>query len=392
MKKTILVLAGLLVLAAMLAIAGNPEGNTVERVATDDVMYENHGTVTTNTGTVETNGEDGTVGTNIGTVGTNSGTVQTNDEEGTVIANHGTVTTNNGTVETNGNGDGNGGSTSGTVTTNNGEIITNNHYVETNGKNGTIETNNSSVGDFDEFNDIFSSIQDSEEFAHITLKTGNFGTITDNNGIIFCNGEGGVVENNGVILTDEERNEVEHTPSLLLVNKGTVNNNHYGKIWYSFGIVKTNDYLVEENFGTVEINTINGIVRNGTDEEGKPGTVEANYGTVIDDNIYSYGVEIQNTDGGPGTKLIQAADNTIVKLTDLFKRDGYELVGYTQTYQRTEETESVPDEGPDSVLDTTQIKKPVLEENPITVHSTEYEAAYPNLLTLIWRACEDQRK
>lgn len=448
MKKTIRVLASLLVLAAMLvsmpitalAIADNPAGNTVESVATGDEMYENSGTVTTNngtvetnngtvttnngmvdtnSGTVETNGEDGTVvdnsgtvDTNNGTVGTNKGTVETNDEEGTVSANHGTVTTNNGTVETNGDGDGNGDgvgdSLNGTVITNNGEIITNNYYVVTNGKDGTIDTNNCMVGDFFEFLGATVEIEDKADIGKITLETGNFGTITDNNGTIVCNGEGGFVENNGIRTTDEEGNQVE-LPGLLLVNKGTLNNNNCGDTWFNFGIVKTNSYEVMENFGTietnkeyvwqnhgtvetnngmvgnnydtiennngavlwnvgtVETNTIEGIVSAGTDAEGKSGRVETNYGTVIADDIFTYGVEVKNTDGGLGTKLIQAVKSTVLELSKLFTRDGYELVGYTQQYQLNEDPWK-------------------FEENPIEVSSAEYEAVSPNLLTLIWRA------
>lgn len=448
MKKTIRVLASLLVLAAMLvsmpitalAIDDNPAGNTVESVATDDIMYENSGTVTTNngtvetnsgtvtsnngmvdtnSGTVETNGEDGTVidnngtvDTNNGTVGTNTGTVETNGEEGTVFANHGTVEINNGTVETNGDGDGNGDgvgdSMNGTVNTNNGEITTNNYYVVTNGKDGTIDTNNCMVGDFFEYLGATVEIEDKADIGKITLETGNFGTITDNNGTIVYNDEGGFVENNGIRTTDEEGNQVE-LPGLLLVNKGTLNNNNCGDTWFNFGIVKTNSYEVMENFGTietnkeyvwqnhgtvetndgmvgnnydtvennngaviwnvgtVETNTIEGIVSAGTDAEGKSGTVETNYGTVIADDIFTYGVEVKNTDGGLGTKLIQAVKSTVLELSKLFTRDGYELVGYTQQYQLNEDPWK-------------------FEENPIEVSSAEYEAVSPNLLTLIWRA------
>ena len=532
MKKTIRVLASLLVLAAMLvgmpltalAMDDNPEGNTVESIAADEYMDVNSGTVTTNNGLLETNSgtvetnEEGTVNTNQGTVttnnslvGTNSGTVETNGEEGTVVANngtvttndgnvetngeegtvttnngtvttnngtvetngdgaddgaddsengtvitnngivdtnkgtvetngeegivtnnHGTVTTNNGTVETNGDGDGNGDgvgdSTNGVVKTNNGEIITNNHYVETNGKDGVIDTNNCYVGDFFEYLKAAAGGEDLADFADVTLKSGNFGTIRDNNNTIVCNGKSGFVENNGVITIDDEGNE-SCTTGLVVANQGTVNNNN-ASTWYNYGTlntnkgtvgnnygtVKINEEMVYENYGTietnddtvlsnrtqivdnngyvpwnggtVETNTINGIVGIGTitDEDGNStsGTVGANYGTVIENNAFYYGVEVKDTDGGLGTKLIQAMEKTIVKLTDLFKRDGYELVGYTQTYQRTEVTESVPSEDPDPII--TQITKPLYEIDPITVNSTEYEAAYPNQLTLIWRA------
>lgn len=384
MKKTIRVLTSLLVLAAMLVsmvitaaavtVENNPAGSETD-VANGDLMQKNNGTVQTNSGE---------------------------------------ITENAGKVETNGDGDGNGDgvgdSMNGTVITNNGEITTNNYYVVTNGTDGTIDTNNCMVGDFFEYLRATVKIEDTADLGKITLETGNFGTITDNNGTIVYNDEGGIVENNGVIITDEVGNEVEHTPGLLLVNKGTVNNNNYGDTWFNFGIVKTNAYNVQDNFGTVETNkeyvwknhgtvetndgsvgnnydtietnngyvlwnvgtvetnTINGIVATGTYGEGKPGTVEANYGTVIDDDTFYYGVEIKNTDGGLGTKLIQAVDNTIVKLTD-FKRDGYELVGYTRQYEMIEGN----------------LEKR-FEENPVDVISTEYEAVSPNLLTLIWKA------
>ena len=57
----------------------------------------------------------------------------------------------------------------------------------------------------------------------------------------------------------------------------------------------------------------------------------------------------------------------VVELSELFTRDGYELVGYTQQYQLNEDPWK-------------------FEENPIEVNSAEYEAVSPNLLTLIWKA------
>lgn len=389
MKTNIRVFVSLLVLAAMLvsmpisalAMDDNPEDSVLDSVGKDDVMDVNKGTVTAN--------------------------------DGTITANHGKITTNNGAVEINGDGDGDGDgvddSANGIVSINNGQITTNNYYVETNGENGTIGTNNCVVGNFFEFIFVVDKIEKGDD---VTMETGNFGTVTNNNSTIVYNGEGGVVETNGVIMTDEEGNEVSRSTGLIFLNQGTVNDNNHS-VWFNFGTVKTSDDTVGENYGivednnetlyenfgtvvnndglvlsnhdtikdnnayvgwnggTIEVNNVKGIVGIGTttDEDGNTisGTVGTNYGTLIVDNTFYYGLELKSAGGEMETKLIQTVQDTNVNLTDLFTQDGYELVGYIQTYQRPEGDQTG-----------------LFEEDPIMVYSTEFKVEHPNLLNLIW--------
>lgn len=277
-------------------------------------MTINNGGVGTNDygGNKEGCGNYGTIGTNNGKVSNNfaGGTVGKKDEETGKI------------VEGTGN--------NGTIGTNNGTVISNNEdgKVEINGADGKIEINDGLVG-----------IRNDAGDPTARESTGNFGNIDVNNGTVTTN-DGGVIDvNNGVvgIMIDEEILTDDG-----IGNLGTVNTNN-GMVTIN-GVdatVGTNNDIVFENYGKVETNTINGIVYNETtqdqNDQDVTGTVTNNYGTVynlVPDNdggpYYqaTYGVEVKNTDGGAGTKLLQAVENMVVKLAELFKRDGYKLVGY----------------------------------------------------------------
>ena len=404
-------------------------------------VRSNHGTVETNNGTIEynyyggtvsTNSENGIVETNYGgTIETNNGAVETNSL-GTIETNNGkvletglgsTVETNakDGKIENNsgtvGKKDENGNAVAdtgnnGTININYGTVITNNETgtVETNAKGGEIETNNGTVGEKD-------------ENGNAVADTGNNGTIKTNNGTVITNNETGTVVTNakgGEIETNNGTvgvvDRYESTPNgygkpipedgtgnfgNIDINNGSLIVNHEdatvginnGDIELNYGDIDTNNDYVAWNYGTVETNTIDGTVWNETtqDQNGQnvTGTVTNNYGTMItntgevgedDRSIYKteYGVQVQNTDGGAGTKLLQAVENTIVKLADLFKRDGYELVGYNDITPEPE----YPDEDWDGPVEYALNNNPSAQE----LSATEFQATRPSILSLIWKA------
>ena len=344
---------------------------------------------------VETNAKGGTVDTNNGTVMTNNGTVTTNN--GNVTGNNGTVTTNNGSMDYN--------DATGTIETNNYQVICNEGTVETNAKGGKIETNNGTVGEKD-------------KDGNAVAGTGNNGTIKTNNGTVISNNAGGTVvtnakdgkieTNNGTVETNAKGGEIDINNGSLIVNHedatvginngdielnyGDIDTNNDYVVW-NYGTVETNNDYVVWNYGTVETNTIDGTVWNETtqDQNGQnvTGTVTNNYGTMITNtgkvdedgrSIYKteYGVQVQNTDGGAGTKLLQAVENTIVKLADLFKRDGYELVGYNDITPEPE----YPDEDWDGPVEYALNNNPSAQE----LSATEFHATRPSILSLIWKA------
>ena len=392
-------------------ITTNHTGGTVDTNASTGTITENWGTVNDNSGSIKTNeanpkeGKAGVVVVNNNSIGTNKGTVETNakdgkietnngtvgkkDENGNAVANtgnNGTIETNNGTVITNnetgtvGEKDENGNAVAGTgnngtIETNNGTVISNNEdgTVVTNAKGGEIETNNGTVGVVDEYettpNGYGKPIPEDG--------TGNFGNIDINNGSLIVNHEDATVGiNNG---------DIE-------LNYGDIDTNNDYVVW-NYGTVETNNDYVVWNYGTVETNTIDGTVWNETtqDQNGQnvTGTVTNNYGTMITNtgkvdedgrSIYKteYGVQVQNTDGGAGTKLLQAVENTIVKLADLFKRDGYELVGYNDITPEPE----YPDEDWDGPVEYALNNNPSAQE----LSATEFHATRPSILSLIWKA------
>ena len=400
-------------------------GSIVETNAKGGTVDTNNGTVMTNNGTVTTN--NGNVSWNNGTVTTNNGSMDYNDATGTIETNNYQVMCNEGTVETNAKGgkiednsgtvETNNGSmdynhATGIIETNKGEVLENGigSTVETNAKGGEIETNNGTVGEKD-------------ENGNAVADTGNNGTIKTNNGTVITNNETGTVVTNakgGEIETNNGTvgvvDRYESTPNgygkpipedgtgnfgNIDINNGSLIVNHEdatvginnGDIELNYGDIDTNNDYVAWNYGTVETNTIDGTVWNETtqDQNGQnvTGTVTNNYGTMITNtgkvdedgrSIYKteYGVQVQNTDGGAGTKLLQAVENTIVKLADLFKRDGYELVGYNDITPEPE----YPDEDWDGPVEYALNNNPSAQE----LSATEFQATRPSILSLIWKA------
>ena len=388
----------------------------------DGVVGTNNQEITINHtgGTVGTNESKGTITENWGTVNDNSGSIKTNEanpkegKAGVVVVNNNSIGTNKGTVETNAEG--------GKIETNNGTVgkkDDNGNAVAGTGNNGTIETNNGTVIT----NNETGTVGEKDENGNAVAGTGNNGTIETNNGTVISNNEDGTVVTNakgGEIETNNGTvgvvDEYETTPNgygkpipedgtgnfgNIDINNGSLIVNHEdatvginnGDIELNYGDIDTNNDYVVWNYGTVETNTIDGTVWNETtqDQNGQnvTGTVTNNYGTMITNtgkvdedgrSIYKteYGVQVQNTDGGAGTKLLQAVENTIVKLADLFKRDGYELVGYNDITPEPE----YPDEDWDGPVEYALNNNPSAQE----LSATEFHATRPSILSLIWKA------
>ena len=396
-------------------------GNLNHNLLGGEVVTNNKDITTNHTGgTVKTNASNGTITENWGTVNDNSGSIKTNEanpkegKAGVVVVNNNSIGTNKGTVETNAEG--------GKIETNNGTVgkkDDNGNAVAGTGNNGTIETNNGTVIT----NNETGTVGEKDENGNAVAGTGNNGTIETNNGTVISNNEDGTVVTNakgGEIETNNGTvgvvDEYETTPNgygkpipedgtgnfgNIDINNGSLIVNHEdatvginnGDIELNYGDIDTNNDYVVWNYGTVETNTIDGTVWNETtqDQNGQnvTGTVTNNYGTMITNtgkvdedgrSIYKteYGVQVQNTDGGAGTKLLQAVENTIVKLADLFKRDGYELVGYNDITPEPE----YPDEDWDGPVEYALNNNPSAQE----LSATEFHATRPSILSLIWKA------
>ncbi|MDY4507952.1 MAG: hypothetical protein SPD95_04420 [Candidatus Faecousia sp.] len=457
MKRTIRILASLLVLVAMLssmvitvAAEDISEGET-KNVSTGEEVGTNNGTVETNEGTINNNSDKGTVGTNKGTVKENNGKIDTNTNKGTVKENNGDITTNDkGAVEINND----------TITTNLGTVDENNGTIQTNDfknykyvgiveeNNGTIVTNKGHVG-VEGTNGFYS--YDIEMYPD---ETGNYKRIDTNEGTVYINrdtgsigtNEGSVVANYGNITTNNDAvwsnsGTVKTSNEYMTLNKNYVGTNN-GRIERNYntldinngyndanwgGTVNTNEGLIDQNSkggtvvtnnavirgndstsviknnngqvnwntGKVENNDIKGIVKNFTttvDGEEVTGVVENNYGTTMAyigrdaetrKEIYTteYGVQVKNTGSGDGTGLLQVVKNGVLKLSEHFKRDGYNLVGYTQEYQNI-----TFDEGYIITPSGDLVTDLQLTKGESTVDSDEYEGKCPNILTLIWKA------
>ena len=421
-----LTLALLLVvsLLPMGAMAEDIQQGTRDDITIGQTIENNYGDVGGNEGTIINNGaenggpESGSVIFNSGTIENNYGTVGIKDNNGNIVSdsgNYGTIKTNNGTVYNN--------QIDGTVETNNGTVYNNqiDGTIKTN--NGTIDTNNGFVGDLDEYdNPVLDPDSDAGNFGNIgvnngeitingknaTVDTNNFvvyenngdigtnndyvdtnnGDIGVNNGKIDINGEnatvgtnnGDVYENNGDIGTnndfvDTNNGDIGTNNDFVTENNGNIGTNN-GEVGWNYGTVETNNGKVRWNYGTVETNTIDGVVYNETDMNGVTGEVKTNYGTIKtpigkeDENgqdfEVQYGVQVQNTDGGAGTKLLQAVESTIVKLAELFQRDGYELVGYEDITPTSANTVQSGD------------------PNTPKLSATDFQANRPSILSLLW--------
>lgn len=376
---------------------GTVETNNYYVTYNNGTVDTNNHRVETNNGIVTTNNRD--VETNNKTVATNNGYVSVNSETGTVGNNKYIVSKNYGQITTNDTGGtvyridekGTVGTNKGTVNINNGKVtVVNSGEVEKNC--GTIEKNTGDVGHFSTVDPSYNS-------------GGNYGIIIANEGRVLENGgevrvpistesseyvnreyNGTIVTNVGTVIKNNENSTIQTNKDTVGDNAGTVNYNFAGGtvdtnngtvdtnngtviINAVDGTVGTNNNIVRDNYGKVETNTINGVVHNKTTDnqngQNVTGTVTNNYGTVYNFDeekngyVATYGVQVRNTDGGTGTGLLQAVENTVNKLADLFKRDGYKVVGY----------EDLTD-----------------ESNVGETSSSDFKATRPSILSLIWKA------
>lgn len=266
------------------------------------------------------NGKDVTVPENI-TVGINEGHVITNN--GTVGINYDTVKTNEWIVAIN-RGTVVTNTDNGLVCGNEGIVKTNVGTVETNRNSGTIETNNGTVGRIVE--------------GQVRSDSGNYGIIKTNN---------------GTVLINQER-----------------------------GTVDTNNGKVEENYGTVDTNGIDGVVNNynngGAAELSNDDAIETpseqppavagigtNFGTVhnkVDGNTYyglSWGESVDKLNSIESF-VAEGDPRNLDEIAKGIDRKGFKMTSYT-AYAR--------EEGKDVVIDDT----------------AGYEMNAPTWLEILWQ-------
>lgn len=279
-------------LALLLVVSLLPMTALAEDNSTDGM--EISGDIDTNTGRNVTVTETGSIQTNEGHVYNNKGTVETNNVNCGVWNNNNTVKINEGYVGTN-NGTVETNTDTGVVAGNVGTVKTNDGTVWTNHSSGTIETNNGTVGWINEEGQVVSD-------------RGNYGTIETNNGTVLIN--------------------------------------------QNIGTVETNNGTVEENYGTVETNAIDGVVDNCSKENEAPGgnggaassekepvvlegKVENNFGTVVDktsgdEKTYyglSWGDNVQSLTLLKGDVAAQSTLNLNAEAAKA-SRSGYKMTGY----------------------------------------------------------------
>ncbi len=215
-------------------------GVTTE-VGAGELVDENNGTITENSGAVNVN--NGEIVTN-----TETGEVITNSETGEIETNYGAIETNEGTVQTNGEGES-------SISTNLGTVEENNGSITTNGENGTIPTNGEYTG----------TVEENNSYIGQNLETG---VVTVNEGMI--------ESNSGTVVTNKDPEDPENSavamPGTVCENTGIVENNE-GTVNQNSGVVQENHgTVVNEATGVVEVNHQDGTV-NGA------GTVNMNLGT-----------------------------------------------------------------------------------------------------------------
>ena len=247
-RKTISRMLALLLTACLclsLGAAAFPEGETETKDnpanGTIEITTEN---IATNEGIIATNAEDFTVSTNSGTVHINFGAVETNTESGTVSQNSGTITENAGNVGFNtydpeiGVGQittntetGTVGQNSGIITENAGNVGFNTNdpeigvgQIKTNTETGTVDKNAGVITT----NEGLIGVTDDNGAPTAQDGTGNFGTISINEGTVVYNDVDATIgtntETGTVGLADENNTPVEGTGNYGNIdnNKGTV--------------------------------------------------------------------------------------------------------------------------------------------------------------------------
>ena len=289
----------------MIVHAGSGTGDT-----TDSIIQENDKDLETNSDTININ--NGSIGTNFGIIGTTNGSIDTNESQinlnkSTVTTNKGIITDNEGTVK---NNEATVWTNNGTVTTNKGDINDNNKTVKDN--YGTIANNNDYV---------------MNNYAE--------GTVTTNNATVGGN-EGTVVTNNGKISGNEGTVTTNSDAATIGTNSGTVTTNS-GTIQFNGGVVESNSGTIENNNenGTVVLNSGSVTItanRNDIETQVKNKVFE-NLGTVIVNDEETklemtryFGISmINSTEEGTNTLGLDSVEG---KTTYTYKlRDGYSVDG-----------------------------------------------------------------
>ena len=314
-RKTISRMLALLLTACLclsLGAAAFPEGET-ENIATNEGTIEtnaenvtvsinegsidkNEGTIIVNAAPTDTKPDGGFIGENIGTVGW-MGVEETGEvwveggNEGHIDTNSGTVVINTGDIDQN--------TASGTV----GVLDRNNTPVEGTGNFGTITKNEGTVV----YNDVYATIGTNTETGTVGLAdenntpvegTGNYGNIDNNKGTVTFNAGAGDLpesEPEAFVIGEDggesgaDPTESDYTGATIGTNSGTVETNS-GEINInkSGGTVKDNNGTVEENLGTVTNNNAGGLVTNAAGGtvmvNAAGGTVTTAAGSTIGEN------------------------------------------------------------------------------------------------------------
>lgn len=371
----------------------NSSGSNAARPNYNDGIAENYGLVQTNTsgGSIGTNAKGGTIENNSGSIGTNkkggiiennSGTVgsRNDDNEGTpdtskgnhgeIYGNTGTVIFNDGTIRYNGakvekNAFGDVIMAEGTTNENATVVLNQRTIKENHGKVGTNEGTN-----------------DTKATIHR-----NYGTVDENKGL---------VEYNYTTSTyDPETGELIETPGVVtnakggevMANYGTVNNGKGGVVNVNSGTVNNEKGgVVYENTGTVENKAggwLNDVIVTKNPEKAEPDNYDYDYkykrfegeeGTYVATSVdRGY---VKNEDGtteefqdggivGVVKQAIQGVKLNLKEVGNLFKQDGYEVIGYRTDFAEPAQNEDAADSD--------------------GVNETEYKVTGPNgVLKLIW--------
>ena len=253
----------------------SPNTGTIGTISSGDSLLDNghstdsglSGKVTNNSGVITNNNIGSIVTNNNGMVTNNKGSVYFNHRSGTVSNNllGGEVLGNDGEVSSN----------SGLVT-DNYHIITNNNnagMVANNRYGGTVVNNN--YGGVVTLNsgEVTNNNMGSIVTSNNGMVTNNAGKVNVNSGTLTNNNLGGVVTlNNGVVVNNTYGSEVNNNVGTVSINSlgGTVRNNNDG------GMVTENNGTVTCNSGIVTTNNSSGTVITNN------GTVNYNYGIITD--------------------------------------------------------------------------------------------------------------
>ncbi|MBQ6366642.1 MAG: leucine-rich repeat domain-containing protein [Oscillospiraceae bacterium] len=246
-------------------------------------VTRNYGTIANNSGIIYSNEAGGTItennvlDTNRGTVVNNNENIFTNEQGGVVSTNKTRIGVNRGTVYEI--------TVTGQIATNSDLVVSNYGVIEANDENGSITENNGLVKrNYGQIETNYFRADPENGFGEAIGVTRNYGTIANNNGIIYSNESSGTITENNVLDTNR---------GIVVNNNENIFTNQQG------GTVMTNKARIGSNYGTVSENTTTGTVLN---REGGLVTTNNgfvfNYGGTVTSNIGTeyYQVSIVNSD------------------------------------------------------------------------------------------------